>query len=142
MEKLLQKIDLLGENFSLRFGKEKKLKTTCGGCVTIAATVWLTTTFIFFIGQLFDSTELELSNAEQFTDIPPKIELYRNMIIPVVGASAGVLVKKADITKIYTYKLSFFTMGDDNSTSTSVTFNKKTYDFIDCDLYEERGWIY
>lgn len=94
MEKLLQKIDLLGENFSLRFGKEKKLKTTCGGCVTIAATVWLTTTFIFFIGQLFDSTELELSNAEQFTDIPPKIELYRNMIIPVVGASAGVLVKK------------------------------------------------
>lgn len=138
MVNLLKSIDTLGENFELRYGKSKTLKTSCGGCVTILASAWLLFTFIFFISQLFDSTELELSNSEQYSELPPKINMYENMILPIVGSSAGVLVKKEITPKVFTFKLSFTKM-EAIEGSTKQKFTKTTFDFTDCAKLKERG---
>lgn len=137
MVKLLQNIDLLGDSFELRYGKSKKQQTVCGGIVTILTTIWITATFYFFISQLFDSTELELSNSEQFSEAPGKIDLYQNLALPIVGADNGIFQVKQIIPKIFTFKLTFFDIDFDENKD--IKIKKKEFNYVDCAILKERG---
>lgn len=117
MGNLLQKIDVLGDNFELDYKGKKTFRTTVGGICSLLAYIVIVLLFIKTMFSFMDRGSPELNSAVSNNQEAPEIDLVQSNVFPIIRISVGQWFQFVSADKLP----SFITI---TSTINEVTINQ------------------
>ena len=104
MTTALKKLDFVGLQFELNFGRNDRHKTCFGGMLTLLAFSVVIFACVGFLKKLFDTTEVDVSTSIQFNEKYPQINLTKSAIYPAIYITTerGGLVDASEIPNYFT----------------------------------------
>lgn len=113
MGNIIKKVDNLSDEFSLNYGKNKRLKTNFGGSLTLLILLFILIASSTFISRYFDPTRAEISVSKEFNATYPKINLIKGNIFPILSfiKDERDFIKIEEIPKYFTITANVFKVG-------------------------------
>lgn len=107
MGNLFEKVDRLGEEFKINYGKSAYLQTKIGGALTIFFSLAITATTFIFISNFLNTENSEVSTNAEFDPTYPKINIIDSQMSPIFAIlkNSKHLLNPKEISRYLTFRV-------------------------------------